>query len=298
MQTWVRRSLLAAVVLAAVAGVAFAAAVQLGERKLARRVDVAAPPVAYRTDAGAVERGGYLYRSRGCADCHGADGAGAVVLDDPNGMRIVAPDITRASGSSTAAYREVDWVRAVRHGIRRDGRPAMVMPSEDYNRLTDADLAALVAHVRQLPAATAGRTAEIRFPAVVKALYAAGLVRDAAEKIDHRLPPAEPVAEGVSIEHGRYVAQSCKGCHRGDLSGGKIVGAPPSWPAAPRLRAGEGSVMPRYASAGAFAAMLKTGRRPDGSAVSPVMPFAALGAMSDVDVRALHLYLSSAQSGS
>jgi hypothetical protein len=50
--------------------------------------------------------------------------------------------------------------------------------------------------------------------------------------------------------------------------------------------------MGRYPDAASFAAMLKTGKRPDGSAVSPVMPFAALRELNEVDVRALHLHLT------
>ena len=50
--------------------------------------------------------------------------------------------------------------------------------------------------------------------------------------------------------------------------------------------------MGRYPDAAAFAAMMKTGKRPDGSAVSEVMPFASLREMSDVDVRALYLHLT------
>ena len=38
--------------------------------------------------------------------------------------------------------------------------------------------------------------------------------------------------------------------------------------------------------------MLETGKRPDGSAVSKVMPFESLREMSEVDVRALYLHLS------
>jgi hypothetical protein len=37
--------------------------------------------------------------------------------------------------------------------------------------------------------------------------------------------------------------------------------------------------------------MLRTGKRPDGSAVSTVMPFAALQAMNDTDVQAMYLHL-------
>lgn len=188
-------------------------------------------------------------------------------------------------------YAAVDWVRTIRHGVKPDGRPTLIMPSEDYNRLTDDDLAALVAYVRRLPRGTGAR-AVLEMPLPVMALYGVGLVQDSAEKIDHRLQPAQPVAEGVSVAHGAYVVNSCIGCHGARLEGGRIPGSPPDWPAAARLAAGEGSVMPRYTDAQSFAAMMKSGKRPDGSAISSVMPFASLSEMSDVDVRALHLYLT------
>jgi cytochrome c len=53
----------------------------LGDRKLERKIDVARRRVALVGDAASVERGGYLYRSRGCGDCHGLDGAGKVVVE-------------------------------------------------------------------------------------------------------------------------------------------------------------------------------------------------------------------------
>ena len=49
--------------------------------------------------------------------------------------------------------------------------------------------------------------------------------------------------------------------------------------------------MAQYPTAQALKAMLRSGRRPDGSAVSTVMPFASLGGMNDVDIDALHAYL-------
>jgi cytochrome c553 len=186
----------------------------------------------------------------------------------------------------------LDWVRTIRHGVKPDGRPVLIMPSEEYNRLVDADVAAIVAYARQLPPASGAR-AEVRLPMLVKALYAAGVVRDASEKIDHSLPPAVPVPEGVTAAHGAYVANSCIGCHGKHLAGGKIPGAPPDWPPAAKLAPGPGSALDRYPTPEQFMAMLKTGKRPDGTTVSKVMPFASLKEMSDVDVRALHLYLRS-----
>lgn len=290
MRPWVRRTAFGLVTVGALAALGLAAGAHFGERKRQRVVAVQVAPVTLPTDASAVERGRYLFVSRGCTDCHGIDGAGRDVVRDGAGLHIRAPDITPAAGSVVARYTVADWDRAIRHGVKPDGRPLIVMPSEDYARLTDDDFAALVAYLRQMPAQDGGK-AVIALPAPLRALYAVGLVRDAAEKIDHTLPPALPVPEAVTVEHGRYVANGCIGCHGATLAGGRIPGAPPDWPAAARLAPGDGSAMDRYPDAAAFAAMLRSGRRPDGSAVSPVMPFGSLRELHDTDVQALFLHL-------
>ncbi|MBV8035982.1 cytochrome c [Roseateles sp.] len=258
------------------------------ERKMARRVDVSIAPLALPTDVAAIERGRYLFNSRGCADCHGAEGAGRKAIDS-GGMLVVTPHISAGPGSATAAYRVEDWVRAIRHGLSTEGRPLLVMPSEDYNRFTDADLGALIAYVKQMPAVS-GETTLIRLPPPVRVLYGLGLIQDAAAKIDHGLPPPAPVPEGPTAVHGRYVAQMCVGCHGQGFGGGKIPGGPPDWPAAANLTPGSGSAMARYPSADAFIAMIKSGKRPDGGAIA-VMPFASLSQMNDVDLRGLHAFL-------
>lgn len=291
MKRWIRITAFSTLALALAAGALLWGGAQLGERKMNRRIALPAQPVAMRTDAASIERGRYLYLSRGCVECHGTDGGGREVVSDSNGLRIVAPDISPQPGGVVARYQPADWERTVRHGVKPDGRPLMVMPSEDYNRLTDDDLAALVAFVRQLPPARNGQAAVLSLPLPLKAFYAAGLMKDAAEKIDHSLPPSQPVPEAVTAAHGAYVANACIGCHGPQLVGGKIPGAPPEWPAAARLAPGEGSAMARYADAEAFATLLRTGRRPDGSPVSRVMPFTALQAMNDTDVKALFLHL-------
>ncbi|WP_326538049.1 cytochrome c [Pseudorhodoferax sp.] len=290
MRPWLRRTLWGGLGLVVLAGAAVATASVLAERKMQRQLVLQVADVPLRDDAASVERGRYLFASRGCADCHGANGAGHTLIDDPNGMFVRGPNLTTGAHSAVQGYRSIDWVRAVRHGVKRDGRPALIMPSEDYNRFTDADLAALVAYVRQLPPVDS-EPGQVRFPLPVRVLYGLGAIQDAYEKIDHALPPQQPVAEGVTAAHGAYVANMCMGCHGAGLSGGKIPGGPPDWPAASNLTSGEGSAMPRYASAEQFRHMLATGKRPDGSAVSPVMPFGSLQAMSQTDADALYLYL-------
>ena len=290
MKRWLKRSAVGLVGLVAIAAATLIVLGQLGERKMQRRIDVAVAPVALRGDADSVARGHYVFMSRGCTECHGVDGAGKTFIEDANGMRVHAPNITPGEGSAVKAYTADDWTRTVRHGVKPDGRPAIVMPSEDYARFTDADLASLVAYVRQMPA-VAAPGATVNFPLPVKALYAVGIVKDAAERIDHTLPPPPDAPDAPTVQHGAYLANACIGCHGATLSGGTIPGAPPAWPAAANLTSGEGSAMARYGSVEAFATMFRTGKRPDGQAVSSVMPFLALKEINDTDVRALYLHL-------
>ena len=259
------------------------------ERKLHRIVNVDVASITIPTDQAALDRGEYLYKSRGCAECHGADGAGKVIFDN-GGFRVKSPHIAAGEGNVTANYTPEDWVRTIRHGVKPSGAPLLIMPSEDFNRLTDADVGAIVGYTRSLPAA-AGKAAELQIPLMVRFLYAAGVIKDAAEKIDHGLPPAQPFASTDQIAHGAYVAAACKGCHNESFSGGPVPGGPPNWPPAANLTPGSESVILRYPDAETLAAMFRTGKRPDGTAVDDAMPFGMLKEISDDDVNALYAFL-------
>ena len=258
------------------------------ERRADRRIELPPHALALPTDGAALAQGEYLFRSRGCAGCHGPDGTGRVFAEG-GGLRLASPNITTGPGSVVTRYAPADWERALRHGVAPDGRPMRVMPSEDYNRLTDADLGALVAYVRTLPPAPGG-AASLTLPLPARVMYGLGLIPDAVDRIDHARPPSVPVPVGATVAHGEYVAQTCIGCHGPTLEGGRIPGAPPDWPPAPRLVPGDGSVLARYPDAAALKRMFDSGRRPDGSEIR-VMPFETLRALNDVDVQALARYL-------
>lgn len=291
MRTFVKILVGIVVVVALVAGGAAAFATFGSEMKLHRTVQVPVTLISLPADQAALDRGAYLYKSRGCALCHGANGAGAVVIND-GGMFVKAPHISPGEGSVTLAYKPEDWVRTIRHGVKPNGEPVLIMPSEDFSRLTDADTAAIVSYVRALPA-VAGTASEFRLPLIVRFLYAAGMIKDAAEKIDHSVPPTQPFASGDAMAQGAYVAAACKGCHNEFYSGGPIPGAPPAWPPAANLTPGPDSAFTRYPNVEALTAMFKTGKRPDGTDVSNVMPFAMLTEMSSEDVGALYTFLKS-----
>lgn len=277
---------------------AVAALLWNSHRKINRVVDVAVAAVPYvditsgapATEAAA--RGKYLYEARGCIECHGANGAGKTVIDDPNGLFVHGANLTQGKGSAVGGYTQRDWVRAIRHGVKPDGRPAFIMPSQDYNRFTDGDLADMVAYVRALPPAD-GTGTEIRLPLLVKLVHGAGILKDAAEQIDHSLPPSSPVPVAATVEHGRYVAQTCIGCHGAKLEGGPIAGAPPAWPPAANLNGDQAGPIARYQTLDQFKDMIRTGLRPDGSKVSRFMPREPLKASSDIDIEALYIYFKS-----
>ena len=291
MNKWMKRAGITVVVLAGAGAAAVVTGLQLAEGKMARRVEVPARTVADKADAASLERGRYLFSSRGCVDCHGANGAGRTFVEQGDDLLIRGANITTGNGGVVANYKTEDWVRAIRHGVTPAGRALMVMPSEDYNRFTDDDVASLIAYARALPPA-AGQPALVKLPLPARVLYGFGAIQDAAAKIDHSLPPAQPVAEGVTLQHGAYVANMCLGCHGPQLAGGRIPGGPPDWPPAANLTTDPASGMSRYADAESFIKMFRSGKRADGSEIR-VMPFGSLKEVSETDLRALHLYLKS-----
>ncbi len=289
MTAWLNRTTIALALLLLASVAAAVGGLVLAERKMARVIAIHVKPVKLITDAAHIDQGRYLFNTRGCADCHGSNGAGKTVIDS-GGILVVSPNISAGERSAVLHYKVEDWVRTLRHGVKPDGRPVMIMPSEDYNRLTDDDVASVIAYVRQLQPVP-GRAATVQLPLTVKLMYATGRVKDAAEKIDHSLPPSTPVDAAVTVSHGAYVANTCINCHGAGLSGGTIPGGPPEWPPAANLTPGRGSAMVNYPTADIFIAMLRSGRRPDGSPISPLMPFGSLREMNEVDARALHAYL-------
>ncbi|HTD91423.1 MAG TPA: cytochrome c [Burkholderiales bacterium] len=279
---------MAVVVIVLLAAVIAVASHILSERKAHRKIDVKI--AALTSENTSIEQGKYLFETRGCMECHGAGGKGREMINDPSGLYVKTPNITAGTHGKVKNYRDVDWVRSIRHGIKPNGEPLLIMPSEDYNRLTDTDTVSLIAYLRSLPPID-GEPGVVRFPLIVKALYAFGAIKDAAEKIDHAQPAPAPVAVAATAGHGAYIANMCIGCHGPGLSGGKIPGGPPDWPPAANLTPGSGSAMPTYDTGEKFIVMMRTAKRPDGSKVSKVMPFDSLKMLTDVDLQALHAYL-------
>jgi mono/diheme cytochrome c family protein len=271
--------------LVAVLAVALMAVYAVSEWRMRAHFDVPEHPFAARTDPAAVGEGHRIATIRGCVECHGANLAGTVMVDDPVLGRLVPANLT--TGGRGAQLDDRDWERAVRHGVRRDGTPLLIMPSHEMKGMSDADLGAIVAFARSLPAVTTARPATRAGP-LVRALYLARQVTLLpAEEIDHAKPHPAAVAAEPTPRFGAYLASGCIGCHGPTLSGGPVPGAPPDWkPAANITPAGIG----RYAEADLIRA-LREGKRPDGTSLDPQMPYRLTKSMTDVELKALYAYL-------
>ncbi len=275
-------------VIVAVLLVAIGSVYALSNRRLHKSYQIAVKPVVIPTDAPAIEQGNHIAHTRGCTVCHGADFGGAKVIDDPAIGLMCGPNLTGGQGSITRTFDNDDWVRAIRHGIAKDGHPLVLMPSIEFSHFSDDDLGALIAYLKTIPVVNRDRVPLTVGP-VGRALILAGQIQLAAEHIDHAglVPPV--IIPGVTVNYGHYLAAGCVGCHGEQLVGGKIPGGPPDWPHSRNLTpAGD---LVKWTEAD-FSNTLKSGVRPDGLKLSPVMPI-AFGQMNDIEIKALWAYLKS-----
>lgn len=269
---------------------AFAGAYGLTEHRLHQKHTLTVASVRVPTDAAGIERGRHIVATRACADCHGADFGGNKVVEDPMVGKLHGPNLTHGVGGLPADYSDLDYVRAIRHGVARDGRYLALMPSAEYTNLSDEDLGAVIAYLKSVPPVDRPR-GPMSFGPVLRVLFALGKVKLAGEEIDHAAPRLASVIASADAHYGQYLASSCTGCHGPNLSGGKITGAPPDWPSAANLTRHAASRLSSWTE-DQFIQTLRTHQRPDGTELHPVMP-KAFAQMSDTELKALWAYLVS-----
>jgi mono/diheme cytochrome c family protein len=276
---------------AGLAVVAATAIYVVSQRELRRTYPVAVPQFELPSDSASLARGAHLALSIGtCVECHGEDLGGKVYADmGPVGV-VAGPNLTRGRGGIGESLTVADWVRAIRFGVRRDSTSLIVMPSEVFAYLSDADLAALIAYARGVPPVDREVPAT-RFGPLGRALLAAGKLPVLVAPKTPRLTYDSAVAPGVSVEYGRYLASigGCHGCHGFGLSGGRVAGPEDLPPASNLTTAG---AIGSWTEAD-FVRAMRNGLRPDGSALNTFMPWPVLGRMTDDELRAIWLYLRS-----
>lgn len=234
-----------------------------------------------------IELGKRLYSVRsGCIDCHGANMAGKLVMDNPPMGTITGANIT---SFTLKDWTDEDIAVAIRYGIHKSGRSLNFMPSFDYEGLSKGDVAAIIAYMRSVPEVTTPSKIN-SFGPIAKLLGVAGKmpVLFPAENVDPKKGFADKPEEGPTPEFGKYLAGACIGCHGADFKGGPIAGGDPSWPPAANIRLGA-----KKWSETEFTQAIKTGKSPVNAAdLRPPMPVELLKQMNDMEVKALWNFLS------
>jgi mono/diheme cytochrome c family protein len=217
-------------------------------------------------------------RVLGCLSCHGDMLLGDLFMDEPGLARIYAPNLTQIAAKAS----DQQLAQAVRQGIGYDGRPLLIMPSEGYQFMTDAEVASLISAIRTFP--KGGReTPAASFGFMGRVGVALGKFHTAPELVEtYRKSPIPDF--GPQLAAGRHiVAVNCAECHGPILKGQEVK---------------PGSIAPDLSIAGAydleqFKTLLRTGVPPGGKKLGMMASVARndFSHLKDEEIAAIHAYL-------
>jgi len=267
--------------------VAAGALYALSGRKLSATHDgPTEPALVIPSDSASIARGAHLVDALPCGQCHGTDYGGKVFADAGPFALLVGPNLTRGRGGPNPPLTNVEWERAIRHGVRRAGTPLVVMPSEVFNAIADADLASMIAYLKQLPPVDR-EVQPTTLRIIGRLLLGAGQVKTAAD-LSPRTAHVSSVDTTPGLEYGRYLASiaGCQGCHGSSFSGGPGFEAN-SPPVSNITPTGIG-----HYTEDDFTNAMRTGQRPHGGgALKEDMPWKFYGKMSDGELHSIWSFL-------
>ena len=164
-----------------------------------------------------------------CSACHTSTYPRRLPLDgqeEVSPLGFYAPNLT--PGGILKDESDGQLIRAIREGVDKNGRTLLFMPSEVFQKFSDADVLSIVAYMRSQPAVTR--------PTPPRNLSIFGTILVGLDLLptQAQAPIREPVvapAAGITPEYGRYLSEisGCVSCHGKDLSGG-ASGFPLDWP--------------------------------------------------------------------
>ncbi|HVV48211.1 MAG TPA: c-type cytochrome [Polyangia bacterium] len=263
-------------------------------------------------------RGGYLVNQvAACGGCHtprvnaswlegertDAYLAGGQTLDDPNyGMKVAIPNITGDVETGVGGWSDDQILRAIRDGVRADGRLMMPpMPFGTWAHLSDDDARAIVAYLRSVPPVknTVDRSHD-HYAFGLRFAKSMGLIHHKPASNVQAPPRADVVKYGEYLAHG---VAPCHDCHsltsKGPSDDNLFAGTDD-----PLEEAAVGKVWPRNLtpdketglgnySAAQIKQSLRTGKRLDGKTMAPPMSsfIPHFSGMTDEDLDAVVAYL-------
>lgn len=230
---------------------------------------------------------GHAIASAYCDACHSSTGTltGGRNLGEHLPMplgRFTSANLTPAGQLSRWSDGQI--FRAIRNSIDADGNWLMIMSLTNAGKLSDADIEAVIAYIRSVPAAG------VPTPNPPDQFYPLGLLMTGAGLI----PDIKPVINGAiiappkaaTVAYGEYILSyhDCRQCHGATLMGGVAGQFGPIGP---------GLTLVKDWSRDEFISTLRTGVDPLGHQLDRNrMPWPAIGKMDDDELGAIYAYLT------
>lgn len=267
-----------------------------------------APDVMVERTPERIKRGEYLANKvMACMECHtGADpkthapdfskfGQGGKYFGPEHGLpgKIYAPNLTSDARTGLGAWSDGEILRAMREGVRKDGQALFpLMPYQNYRTMSDEDAYAIVAYLRTLPPKESQVPArQLDFPLNM-------LVNTMPRPLDGPVPPA-PTEQ---VAYGQYVftQAGCTDCHtpmdKGQPIKEKLAAGGTEFKMGdhvlrvPNITPDPETGIGTWSDAEIKAA-IQFGKRPDGKALNPMMPWQWYNGMTEKDASALVAYM-------
>lgn len=242
----------------------------IGKKKLTRSYpNVRVESVRIPTDDDAIIRGKHVSVIWACTNCHGEDLSGKLFTRDPIGGTIPifgaipASNLTSGRGGIGRYYTDIDWIRAIRHGIKPNNKPEAFMY---VTSICDQDLGDLIAYLKQIPPVDRDSSA-IKWGPIIPIASAIGIFPPVAGKIDHNASHPTDPAPGATIEYGKYLSAICAECHVNGIA----------------------NPMKKWTQED-FSRGLHTGIAPNGKQIGRTMSSKTFSEMNDMELSALWLY--------
>jgi mono/diheme cytochrome c family protein len=225
-----------------------------------------------------------------CEGCHSS--ASALPLDGSAsnfaalGGPIVVGDLyppNLTPGGPLKDWSDGEIIRAIREGVHKNGRGLLIMPSEQFHAMSDADVQSVVAYLRSQPAV------QHDLPDNNLNVLGAMFIGAGVFPLSVQPPNTQPVNAPPTgtAEYGNYLItlSACRVCHGENLAGGTPGGFTPVGPNLTTL-------VPKWSEAD-FVKTIRTGVNPSGHPLDPdQMPWKQISAgASDTELSDIYKYL-------
>ena len=239
------------------------------------------------TDSVSIASGEHIAEIRGCKGCHGADLAGGRAFADPASPIGLLYSSNITSGKGGISYTKEDWVRALRHGVGKDGHALWFMPSQELYMMSNQDVAELIGYVSTRPPVDKETPKKSLKPLGRVLTFLGEFPLLPAEVIDHNHVYKDSIPVEATAEYGKYLAMSCIGCH-----GPQLKGAPPHGPNEPPIPDITLTGEPGKWDEKGFVNTIRTGKTPAGKELNPAMPWKDF-TFTDQELSAVYAYVHS-----